>query len=594
MKFNALRLIAITAFCAVSLWATAQKNDSTKTIRNVQIEREYTPEVTSVERPNVEPQVEEPNIKKENPAFSNYIKLYDIQATPLIPLQPQELGTLNRETPKSGLFRFGFAPLFRWGGDFWYPVWNTDEGYFDIFLQHDGIASVGSVPAKKLFNTSVGLNFNKTFDDLQLYLTAIYGNESFNYYGNDTSIQTNVAHKDWNDVFTINQSFNKAMLRLGLRTRERDANDWLWNGYLGYNLHSTANKIAEHNIDAIFNFDQQLDDNFIVGKAGAKIYFYGNRDTLTMKQLPNITGIDANAWKTNIVLFLNPAYLIDFDDIKIKIGAKTFFSFGRAPAFAISPDVKLNYFLDDFLNLFVGVGGDYNINSLAETTKRNRYFNLSTTQHNTYTPFDAFGGFKVKILKGLMFNASINYKYVFNAMFFKNNAFGYEMTDICYNRFFEATHHHGGLFEANLGLSYNIKERINIFASMEYNKWSLEQNNSTNSMTLPWHTPEWRINAGTDFKVGKNFFAGVHFYFASKTKAEQFAFDAATNTKQTVIDLPAIYDLNLNAGYNVSKNFSIFAQLNNILAISPSMNPQIWYGYKTMGFNGLMGFTAQF
>jgi len=77
-------------------------------------------------------------------------------------------------------------------------------------------------------------------------------------------------------------------------------------------------------------------------------------------------------------------------------------------------------------------------------------------------------------------------------------------------------------------------------------------------------------------------------------KAEQFALDVAKNIKQKVLDLPAVYDLNVNAGYNVSENFSIFAQLNNILAIVPSLNPQIWYGYQTMGFNGLIGFTVQF
>ena len=77
-------------------------------------------------------------------------------------------------------------------------------------------------------------------------------------------------------------------------------------------------------------------------------------------------------------------------------------------------------------------------------------------------------------------------------------------------------------------------------------------------------------------------------------QAEQFAWNNANNTKQTIIDLPSTYDLNLNAGYNASKNVSIFAQLNNILAISPSLNPQIWYGYRTMGFNGLIGFSVQF
>ncbi|MBF0976036.1 MAG: hypothetical protein HXK55_01260, partial [Bacteroidetes bacterium] len=78
MKLNTLKLTLIMVFCSVSLVLTAQKNDSAKTIRNVQIEREYTPEVVPVERPNINLQVENLRVQKAKPAYSNYIKLYEI------------------------------------------------------------------------------------------------------------------------------------------------------------------------------------------------------------------------------------------------------------------------------------------------------------------------------------------------------------------------------------------------------------------------------------------------------------------------------------------------------------------------------------
>ena len=121
-----------------------------------------------------------------------------------------------------------------------------------------------------------------------------------------------------------------------------------------------------------------------------------------------------------------------------------------------------------------------------------------------------------------------------------------------------------------------------MFASMEYNKWFFAQSKDGNSTVYAWHTPEWRVNAGTEFMIGDDFFGGFNFYFASKMKAEQFALDVAKNIKQKVLDLPAVYDLNVNAGYNVSENFSIFAQLNNILAIVPSLNPQISVDRKSV------------
>lgn len=591
MSFNTLKILSLSAVLAISLLASAQKKDSIKTIRNVQIEREYTPEVTPIDRPNINLQAEDPKIQKANPIFSDYIKLYDIKASPLIPLQPKQFNSINRRHGKSGFARLGFGPLFGWLGDFWYPVWNTGDGYFDILFHHDGILSI-SDNNKKLFNTALGINFNTNFDDSQLYISAMIANKSFNYYGKDEDIQTYNAHKDWNNIFTKDQSFNTIDLMLGLKNKERNSSDLFWDAYLNYHLHTTSVKVAEHNVNAIGKIDLQLDDNSLIAEGGAKVFFYNNRDNEAMTAIPYIYGIDNAKWKTNVIMYLTPAFWWDFDNVKIKLGAKSFFSFGRTPAIALSPDVRIDYFADDILNLYAGVGGDYSVNSLANTTALNRYYNLSATLHNTYTPFDLYGGLNVKIVKGLIFNALASYKYVFNAIFFKNNAFKFGANDTCYNRYFEANYQNGGRFNAKLGLNYNIQERINLFASMEYNRWFFKK--ETNVNYYAWHTPEWLINVGSDFKVGKGFFGGLHFYFASKMKAEKFAFDATTNTKQEIVTLPATYDLNLNAGYNISKNLSIFGQLNNILAISPDMNPQIWYGYKTMGFNALIGFTLQF
>lgn len=589
MSFDTLKISLLSAILAISLLASAQKNDSIKTIRNIQIEREYTPEITPIDRPNINLKAEDPKIQKANPAFSEYIKLYDIKASTLVPLQPKQFNPINRRYGKSGFARLGFGPLFGWLGDFWYPVWNTGNGYFDVFVHHDGILSI-SDGNKKLFNTALGINFNTNFDDNQFYMSAMLTNESFNYYGKDNDIQPLNANADSN--FAKNQSFNAIDLTLGLKNRERNSSDLYWNAYLNYHLHTTSARVAEHNVNAIGKIDLQLDDNSLIAEGGAKVFFYNNRDNQTTMAIPYIYGIDNAKWKTNVIMYLTPAFLWDFDNVKIKLGAKSFFSFGRSPAIALSPDVKIDYFVDDILNLYAGVGGDYSINSLANTTALNRYYNLSATQHNTYTPFDLYGGLNVKITKGLMFNALAGYQYVFNAMFFKNNIIKSGTTDSLYNRYFEATYNNGGRFRANLGLNYNIKERINLFASMEYNKWFFKKDTSVDFYA--WHTPEWLINVGSEFKVGEGFFGGIHFYFASKMKAERFAFDATTNTKQEIVTLPATYDLNLNAGYNISKNVSVFGQLNNILAISPKMNPQIWYGYKTMGFNALVGFTVQF
>ena len=149
MKSYSLKLILLTAACAISVSLSAQKNDSAKTIRNVQIEREYTPEVTPVERPNVDMKAEDPKVQKANPAFSDYIQLYDIKVGPMVPMTPKQFALRGKAYSKAGYLRLGAGPMFNWLADFRYPIINDDNSYLDIFANHYGILNVGSDPAKK-------------------------------------------------------------------------------------------------------------------------------------------------------------------------------------------------------------------------------------------------------------------------------------------------------------------------------------------------------------------------------------------------------------------------------------------------------------
>ena len=600
---NFLKTIAIAfSIMAIPYTVSAQQEDTTRNIRNVQIEREYTPEVMQVERPNINMSIEEIKIQKSNPMFSKYNSLYQTPQTPLITIQPAEYGALNRIEDNKGFLRVGAGFLFNWLADFWYPVWNSEEGYFDIRLHHSGFYTLrrNGQNSKQLLDTDLGITFHKNFGNNQLYLSAKYANESFNYYGYlaEYPIENDIK---FDSVFSQRQSFNKADFSIGMRTKKRDDREWLWDASLNYKLLNTRNHLTEHNINAIATIDKLLGDNAFVAEAGVQTYFYSHRDSIERRIRPIPYGIDQEEWKTNLILYARPAFLWNIDNIRIRLGANLFSSFGKKSFIGISPDVKIDYLVKDFLNLYAGIGGNYEANSLWSITEENRYYNLSGAMKNTYTPFDVFAGLKVKIIKGMMFDASVSYKYVFNEIFYKNNAMierGANV-DTTYNRYFSAEYNDGGKFEAKARLTYNIKERANIYASMIFSKWSLKQDPANLGVFLPWHTPEWAVNTGADFQIGNGFFGNVAFYFLSKTKAELVADIvpegiANTYNEQVIVTLPATYDLNLGLGYNINPNLSLFGKFNNILALSSKLNAEPWLGYRTMGFNALIGITAKF
>jgi len=586
------KTLLIMLFVAAVSNISAQKNDTL--VRSVQIERDYVPEIAPAVRPDVPLEVTEPNTEKPNVTFSEFSVPFNVEKGEFIPISPENLTSLNRESAKPGFLRIGAGVLFTWLADLWYPVWDTRDGYFDISVHHDGIFGVVK-PTKKLFNTGIGINFKKNFGINQFYLGAKYDNEFFNYYGNDTALSN---HYTKDSVLNTNQSFNKADFTLGMRSNKRTDSGWLYDAYLNYHLFATGTdiKMAEHNINAAVRADVLIrEKNHIDVEFGVQTYFYSPKDSIYSGGIP----VFEQTWKPNIILRLLPAYIFETKSINLRLGLKAFVNIGKenegmlGDVFAIAPDIKLDYFYRDFLNLYAGVTGDYHINSLANITAENRYYNVRMASNtHTYVPLDIFAGFKVKIAKGLLFDAFLNYQpFIKDKLFFINpilDYWAYPMHERVYDSKFEYTEGNGSLFSAGVRVNYNIKERINIFAQAKYNGWNLDGND------IAWNTPAFELNAGSEFKIGKKFFGNVDFYFKSKPKTLRSSYSYPIDASADIISLPATFDLNLGFGYNIKKNISLFVQANNILALSPKLNYQNWYGYNSFGAQLLVGATILF
>ena len=59
---------------------------------------------------------------------------------------------------------------------------------------------------------------------------------------------------------------------------------------------------------------------------------------------------------------------------------------------------------------------------------------------------------------------------------------------------------------------------------------------------------------------------------------------------QTVQVLQGLYDFSFNVRYQVSPNFALFVDLNNII----HNQNQRWYLYRQLGFNGMVGLELKF
>jgi hypothetical protein len=81
--------------------------------------------------------------------------------------------------------------------------------------------------------------------------------------------------------------------------------------------------------------------------------------------------------------------------LKVRAGAKLWFSINKGNVVAASPDIEVRYAVAKLLDVYGGIGGSYEFTSLATTFRENRYYNMNERMEaNDYTPFDFFVVFK--------------------------------------------------------------------------------------------------------------------------------------------------------------------------------------------------------
>ena len=111
---------------------------------------------------------------------------------------------------------------------------------------------------------------------------------------------------------------------------------------------------------------------------------------------------------------INPEYNTSFVGFSLKLGTKLFASFdseNSANHFLVYPDIKLQKtIIEDKLNIYTGVFGDFHTNTYKNFTEENPY--ISPTQFITQTAekYNTFLGINGVINNDLSFNVSANIK----------------------------------------------------------------------------------------------------------------------------------------------------------------------------------------
>ena len=460
MNINKYIVIATLALSAVPAFAQEPEKDLQKAIV---VEKDFVPVETKAVKPATTPKEAAVQIQPTKLTFSDWTIPAQFE-TQLVPQSPIQYSGGQKFYKKPGYFNFGMGNFINAVGSVGYRVIDTDKTKFGAWLQHN--STNGSVNPDELADVKqfvvedrLGLNFSNQFAKGMLSAGLAYHFDKFNYYGavnelladerqtvNDFAAQImwqNVPDESNNLNYHVGMEYDCLMMDKGIA-----------NGF-GGKEYSFYEGVTENRIKAQIGAEMVLDDLAFVGlNADFNYMAYKNPffwDGETFQPM-----VDDKSFS---MLTLNPYYSKRTDRMNLRIGAMVDLSFNRGQFFRIAPDVHMDWAISRKVGLFVKATGGNHINTLKETTFRNRYVNPSLLLPLTHTIVDAEIGLNLGRFRGLSVSPFVGFVAARNALLpYMALSMTEGQVDGLNSVKYDAVDMNG--FKAGLNVSYIYDERV--------------------------------------------------------------------------------------------------------------------------------------
>ncbi|MEK6783101.1 MAG: hypothetical protein AABY93_15480 [Bacteroidota bacterium] len=275
------------------------------------------------------------------------------------------------------------------------------------------------------------------------------------------------------------------------------------------------------------------------------------------------------------LLKFKPAFEFEaVDNLNVMIGLNTALendTLGNTKSFHVYPNIKANVNLSRFIEAYAGVTGDMERVSLQTLSSENLWVNKNVDIFHSNRSIDFFGGIKGKLGRTLGFGTGVSYANLKGLYFYQNSITNRAKFDVIYDN--------GNTQRTNLFVELNYAQSnvIRMLLRGDYFNYSTDQ------LLEAYHRPAYMLNFNSNFNIYKKLLVNIDFITQGGIKA----YDVETSR---VVELKPALDLNVKVDYYVSKQFSVFLKLNNLL----SNQYQVYLNYPVRGFQAMGGISWSF
>jgi len=394
--------------------------------------------------------------------------------------------------------------------------------------------------------------FGKSFGENSTLSGAMaFTRNNYHFYGYNEGLEVSAD--------SIEQVFNRFSIDLGLQNAKAESD-------------------FDYDLGLIFNHVSDLfeaTENQITVKAMGGYSLSYAVTTGIKSEFSSIKQEDAQFSTNRTLLKVNPYVRFEYQDFLITAGFNIAYeddTLGSSDDLHFFPLAEAKYPFSSVLELYAGITGDVEKQTLNSITNQNPYIGANQPVYHNIKTFDFYGGARGKLNNDIGYHAGFSIANYKNFHYFLNS-------QIDQSRFFTAFDTENTAVANVFGELTLSKNKLRSTFRADYFGYDASDNIGSEA----WHRPNYQLTLTTSYNLFDKVLLNSSFYGIGGIKA----LDATTNEE---INLDAAFDLCLKADYLVSKRVSVFASFNNIF----SQEYELLYRYPVRKLQILAGLTYSF
>jgi hypothetical protein len=570
--------------CAIALSGmTVVAQNEKKLDQSVQVVRDYAPSVPEAVKMHQMPVLDDTSTYKPSFHYSVLDKVNSVTTKPEL-ISAASMNYRNNDLLYRSFVRAGLGNYSTIGGDYTYNIAQNNDYLFSFNIGHR--SSLGSLKLEDgtkqdapFHDTEGGLNFKYFAGKYTFSSNLKFDNHRYRFYG--------LQQLGEDDEFVVPGVATPVKGRdLYGNVNER------WTGVdvgLGF-----ANNLDP---EATVKFDSRLDLGFFGTKTGVKQNGFGIGGSAGFMVSEYDAGIDVSIdhfkvsipdsigpmysfnERSNTLIQIKPHVDFDFDRFKLRAGIAIVTQIEEdGDELYLMPDVKGVWNVaEDYVTLHAALKGGYRTNSYRSVIEENPFVSADVNVLSSATPIAIEGGVNARFSPVVALNASVGYSIFTDEHFFVNKEYVDTLDQTGYSARFVPVYDDGGLLKAKGELVITPGNNSEIRVSASYFGWQ------TDHIEEAWH------------KHDSEFALNFRFYPIDKLLinggvtliGRRFAEDPVTKLSKK---LDPVVDLSLGGEYMITRQFSVFARINNVAASKYYR----WNGYPSQGLNVFGGLAFSF